>query len=166
MFWLLLLLTATQLEAKEDAMKKNNEKHVKYIKEVLKDKVAEDIKDRMKLLKDWNTDTETIHKDIREYLDSNIDFLQEKFTEQLKNLDEDFQAKMKNLEKNLNDNLDEAEKGLAQKLTKNIDTLNKKTKLQRDAVVDWSHTRANYQENILATRLTICAQDYGHFDKG
>ena len=87
-------------------------------------------------------------------------------SEQLNNLDEDFQAKMKNLEKNLNDNLDEAEKGLAQKVTKNIDTLNKKTKLQRDAVVDWSHARANYQENILATRLTICAQDYGHFDKG
>eukprot|EP00092_Neocalanus_flemingeri_P025944 GFUD01028118.1.p1 GENE.GFUD01028118.1~~GFUD01028118.1.p1 ORF type:complete len:376 (+),score=108.96 GFUD01028118.1:84-1130(+) len=48
----------------------------------------------------------------------------------------------------------------------NLDNINSQSSKERNDILSWSHERAHLHEDILKSRITVCAHDYGHYGEG
>jgi len=143
-------------------MTEENQKDIEEIARILRKTVQPD-------LDELTTKHNMLVENAISVIDKSLEYV-DKFTEDLKThlekrisaVDDNAQSNFELLEKNTGDMLT----AFRDTMVTNLNNINIKSEEEHNDIIKWTHQRAHVHEDILKTRVTACAYDYGHFGAG
>eukprot|EP00092_Neocalanus_flemingeri_P058543 GFUD01069757.1.p1 GENE.GFUD01069757.1~~GFUD01069757.1.p1 ORF type:complete len:375 (+),score=96.95 GFUD01069757.1:31-1155(+) len=97
-----------------------------------------------------------------DYVDKNIAELKTHLETRIEEYNENTMTNLQEFEKNTGEMMSTMNETIMTNLN-NINTLSME---ERNKIISWAHQRAHLHEDILKSRISACAYDYGHLGKG
>ena len=156
---LVISLAGVQASGVNKQVKKNKEDIEKLSQFIREDVIKPD---HLKIEEKFDKLIDEINKGfegLRTYVEHSVKQLADHTKDQMTKSDERDMKNIKMLEvktKNMFESMNET-------MMNNLDKLSTTTETERQSIIDWAHQRAVLHENILKTKVAVCAHDHASF---
>eukprot|EP00092_Neocalanus_flemingeri_P064799 GFUD01078697.1.p1 GENE.GFUD01078697.1~~GFUD01078697.1.p1 ORF type:complete len:455 (+),score=132.36 GFUD01078697.1:35-1366(+) len=158
----ILFALTCSLAKGSDLIGNENKRDIEEIARVLRETVKEDLETLFNQHNKLVEQTIDVMEKSLAYVDKFAEDIKTHLEKRIDDMDVNTMNNFELLEANTNDMLTK----MNETLTTNLDNINQQSKEERNEIIWWAHHRAHLHEDILKTRITACAYDYGHFGKG
>ena len=159
---LVFALTCSKTRGSSDKLGEENKRKIEKVALILRETIKED------LITLYTKHNKAVDKTIAvvmktvDYVDKNIEELKTHIETRIEEFDNNTMNKLIEFKNNTASMM----AMLNETLMLNLESMNNQTMDERNDIISWAHERAHLHENIMKTRITVCAYDYGHYGEG
>ena len=154
----ILLLVCFQLSSVQAAHPAKNKKAIKDQQDLLENSILTDIET---IKEKFNATVDGINKAmtaLKKFTDDSIEELEIHTRKDMEANDAILDNNLRVLEEYTHERFD----NFTSTMLENLGRLSNHTALERNAIIEWAHTRSHRHEDILKTHVALCAYDHGH----
>merc|ERR1712156_831552 len=157
----LLGLVVASASAQDESLADKNKDDIVKHEDILKDKVAADLQELKTKIKQFVENVNSKLTELRSKTKEAIEKLQEDTAANMKTGDTTIKENIKKLEEHIRNKINEVN----EKMVANLKALSKASAKERKDIRNWNDDRSTKHENILGTRVSLCAYDHGDYAK-